>query len=92
MGMDLKRTELQRQVLQLVRDAGLRGISGYEIYQRLGLGSGHIYAMLAKFERVGALRRLAPVSNSTVGKRAPARPYVLEELGRAMLEDWVSRR
>lgn len=92
MGMDLKRTDVQRQVLQLVRDSGLGGISGYEIYQQLGLNSGHVYAMLAKFERAGAMRRLAPVVNSTIGHRAPARPYVLEEPGRAMLEGWLSRR
>lgn len=92
MGMDLKRTDVQQQVLQLVRDSGLSGISGYQIAVKLEMTSGHVYSTLAKFERAGAMVRLPAAVGTTVGRRAPARPYRLTEVGRAMLEEWINRQ
>lgn len=88
----MKRTEVQQSVLQLVRDAGLAGISGYTVYRQLDLTPGYAYSVLAKFERRGAMVRLPARVGTTVGKRAPAQPYRLTEVGRAMLEEWLSRR
>jgi len=90
--MDLKRTDAQQRVLQVVRDAGLSGISGYQIYHQLDLAPGHVYNILSKFERTGAVVRLPGDAGSTVGNRPPAQPYRLTEVGRAKLEEWISRR
>ena len=88
----MKRTDVQQRVLQLVRDSGLAGISGYQVAVQLELNGGRAYAILGKFSRAGAIERLDAVQGSTIGDRRPAQPYRLTEAGRATLEEWLSRR
>lgn len=92
MGMDKNGTPIQQRVLQMVRDSGLGGVSGYTVYTKLDLAPGYTYKVLRQFEEAGAMERLPAKVGTTVGKRPPAQPYRLTETGRAKLEEWLSRR
>lgn len=92
MGMDKNGTPIQQRVLQKVRDSGLGGVSGYDVYTQLDLSPGYTYKVLRQFEEAGAMERLPALVGTTIGNRVPAQPYKLTEAGRAMLEAWLSRR